>query len=223
MFVSHRIVNLFYDHIMKDVHEHLSILFRKGEFDINESHIIVQYPINTNLYESPCGKFAMTVPEGVSDEWFVYKLSSLASYIVQHNMCPDKKHTYGIELYFAITNVTFAIVYDPIRSFERYRDNISKDIFNEYVNVYRLFSNIRFYNHASNCCILHKHKSPKISISINGNIDNRPDIEYYVVFETSSYYTVQVFCVMNGRRTHMLFGVWIDAEQSKISEPYFIP
>lgn len=57
-------------------------------------------------------------------------------------------------------------------------------------SVCQLFQHIKFYDFSTSYVYENR---PRIAISINGAINQKPDHEYYVVFETSKDYMVQVY------------------------------
>jgi hypothetical protein len=77
----------------------------------------------------------------------------------------------------------------------------------EYKLVCETFSHIKFYDFSTNYFV----SRPRIAISINGSINQKPDREYYVVFESSTDYMIQVYKINpeTKRREGMLFTVFV--------------
>jgi hypothetical protein len=86
----------------------------------------------------------------------------------------------------------------------------------EYEKVCEAFKNIKFFNFSTEYFI---NQRPRIAISINGNILQQPNREYYVVFSSPTEYMVQAYKLDSNlkREGSMLFGVFINEDKC---EPY---
>lgn len=210
---STNISDIFYEYISKNIQDILHEKF-KTCFDVTQKHIVQKYNLDNNFYITSDHLCCVDkIPKIYENEnWFSYKISSLVlsqKYIL----------AYGLYLEILYDETTITIIYDPELSFRNFENNMTQDILNEYIQIYILFSNINFIHHCHNYHLA----KPKISISIDGIIYNRPDREYYIVFEKAKYYTVQLYKIdSDKKREKMILGVWIDADKKKISDPYFI-
>ena len=91
----------------------------------------------------------------------------------------------------------------------------------EYNMVSQTFKNIQFFNFSSEYFVKTHDQRPKIAISINGNIIQQPNREYYVVFDTPTTYMIQVYNIDSNlkREGSMLFGVFMNEDNCELYHP----
>ncbi len=92
---------------------------------------------------------------------------------------------------------------------------------NEYHMICETFKNIKFFNFSTQYFMQNIDKRPKIAISINGNIIQQPNREYYVVFDTPTTYMIQVYKLNTNlkREGSMLFGVFMNENNCELYHP----
>ena len=85
----------------------------------------------------------------------------------------------------------------------------------EYEMICQTFKNIKFFNFSTEYFIKTQDQRPRIAISINGNIIQQSNREYYVVFSSPTNYMIQVYKLDSNlkRDGSMLFGVLIDEDK----------
>lgn len=223
------VCKFFMDYIITSTKNKLNNLFSTNTFDLNNRTLLLSIPYNTIIYEQPdTKKIYIGEPDDSSDEYIVYTINRIDTLIdISANLEKTKEDLYNLVIVFELNNQNYEIVYDPnktipsiLKSFKT--NNLPMELMQEYINVAHRFSGMSFHNHANIMALLYE--VPKLTLSINGSIFNRPDLEYYIVFgEGYNRYTVQVYKLKsNGRRDEMLFGVWIDAKTKQVYEPYII-
>lgn len=231
---SQAIIKFFTSYIINNLKNKLNTLFSSNNFDITNKTTFVSIPSDALIYEQPdtC-KYILgwqaTHEELCNDEYFVYKASDILINETAYSIFENAKselYQLVFTVYRNICENTIDIIYDPDKTIPSISEsfmmrNLSKTILQEYINVAHRFSGMSFQNHSSSRIL---HDIPKLTLSINGQLFNRPDIEYYVVFgEGYETYTVQVYTLLStGRRDEMLFGVWINSKTKQIFDPYII-
>jgi hypothetical protein len=206
-----------------DIARSLHEMFVKQEFNTSKSYDLIKIDLVSSIvYESTDTEDMTWRIQSDDVEYIVHPCKRFCVHkeFQKHLKNALRSSSFGLLLCIQQDPTLLTIMYDPAEAF-KHDASIPKFIFDEYVMLYYMFQDIHFYNHCSSYFMTSDR--PKISISFRGHMINKPNIEYYVVFETPTYYTVQVFSINSqNRRDTMLFGVWIDAEKKKISDPYII-
>jgi hypothetical protein len=212
------------DVIIARVHAHFNVLLANKQFKIDEGVVVFEKPLSEYVYEDPDNnRIYLEEMHGI-DELLCHKLSMLC--VKQKLMELVRSRLTSIHGIFLDAcmdheNDVLKVFYDPHLLFSSEKNTIPKDILEEYIDVFNMFQDVAFYNHSNS--YIGVSNRPRWSISFKGYMVSKPHREYYIVFETEKYYTVQVYDLHEtGKRKKMLFGVWIDSERKRISEPYFI-
>ncbi len=226
------ILQFFTNYIFNNIKNNLDTLFSTNEFKLNQKKTILSIPYDTFIYEKPDiidtnVIIASNYKNLGDDEYFVYTIEDILKNLdINTKLRESKADLYNLIFVFQKNIITYDILYDPditipsiMESFKMY--NLPDDIMEEYIIVGHRFSHMSFHNHTTTMTL---HEIPKLTLSISGKLFNKPDIEYYVVFgEGYKRYTVQVYKLLpSGKRSEMLFGVWIDSNTKHVYEPYII-
>lgn len=221
------VYKFFIDYIISNTRNKLNNLFSTNNFDLNNRIVLLSIPYNTLIYEhADTKKIFIDEPINQDDEYIVYTIDDInKKYNISTKLRESKNNLYNLVIVCEKTITKYEIVYDPdktipsiLSSFNM--NNLPLEILEEYVNVSHRFSSLSFHNHRTTTLS----EIPKLTLSMNGSLFNRPDLEYYVVFgEGYQTYTVQVYTLRpNGRRNEMLFGVWINSKTKCVYNPYII-
>lgn len=227
---SQALIKFFTSYIINNIKNKLNTLFSSNNFDISNKTTIVSISSDALIYEQPdTREYILDGQANPEEEYFVYTTSDILINETAYSILENAKSELYQLLFIIYRNVcknTIDIIYDPektipsiLESFKMW--NLPENILQEYINVAHRFSGMSFHNHSASRIL---HDIPKLTLSINGQLFNRPDIEYYVVFgEGYETYTVQVYTLLStGRRDEMLFGVWINSKTKQIFDPYII-
>lgn len=167
-------------------------LCESGLFQVDKPQPLLYYRLN---YQWPFdANVQNTVKDVVHDDKFQAAFDKV------------NRQTFGLKFGYKFDDIYVSFWYQPTE------DHPNK----EYLSVCYIFDHLKFINHS----LGFENLRPRVTISINGRLYNRPDREYYVVFETSERYVVHVYQLgADMKRKHMLFAVGFDMKERTVSEP----
>lgn len=216
------LVKQFTELIIDNAKNKLIELFETKKFNFNILHILLQIPKCALIYEDPLTmKISLTVDD-ICEEQIIHSVKRIIDTVEFYEFFSTKNELFNLKLSLYENNDTFDIQYDPTNILKLLNTvNISTELFQEYIETHYLFTNIFIDNNQKNYFV--NNGKPKLLLSLNGKIYNRPDREYYIVIESPEIYNIQVYKLnSNNKREIMLFGIWVDINNSIISEPFFI-
>lgn len=212
------IIERVYPFICSKIKSSLDNLFESREFNIHEAQTICIIK-DLYIYED-VDTFELFFEDLNDDnEYIVYNIQSII------NKLKFKESYYNLNIVSTIRDDNcIEFVYEPDLIYIENKKKISNEIFQEYLETYNLFKNIRILNHNSNSN--YNQLSHRLSFSFNGHIYNRPDREYYIVMNNNYNFNIQVYKInYKNKREKMLFGMWMNVSscgKCVISNPFFI-
>lgn len=218
--------------VVRQAKVHLDSLFCSGKADLSAPFVVLFYPNEKEVYED-AESYEVNLGNDCSKdkEYYVYRLRTLVeTYDLNQLILQKSDETYQLKLRFVSNPITnrLELIYDPKQTIATvsasFRElHLPEHLCKEYLEVAHRFCNMRFHNHDT--CGRYLQGIPKLTLSINGCVFNRPDREYYIVFgEGYDTYTVQVFKLSSdSKRESMLYGFWVNATHKRIYDPYSFP
>jgi hypothetical protein len=208
--------------ICSKIKSSLDNLFKDRKFNIHEAKIVYTMKDSSYIYED-IDTSELFCEKDLNDdnEYIVYNIRL----IINKLQFTELYYNLNIVLLIRDDNC-IEFIYEPGVVYIENKDRLNNEIFQEYLETYNLFKNIRILNHNS-CSSNYNQLSHRLSFSLNGHLYNRPDREYYIVMNNNYDFNIQVYKINHNknRREKMLFGMWMNVSscgKCVISDPFFI-